>query len=254
MRLPGRELQELLGPAVPSDHARQTIADRYIERELGRPRGRAWRVLDLGCGSGSSVDFFRARDPEVQWVGLDVADPHQPQTRSDATFETFDGVTIPFDDGSFDLIYCKQVFEHVRHPSPLLGEVRRVLAAGGYIAGSTSQLEPFHSRSMWNYTPVGFCELLRENGLRLIEVRPGIDGVTLIARRLVGSGRLSRRLWGRWWGGESPLHRAIDGYGRLLRLDAGTVNATKLLFSGQFAFLAQRVDPWVPARRSGRAH
>ena len=59
-----------------------------------------------------------------------------------------------------------------------------MLAPAGLFAGSTSQLEPFHSLSMWNYTPVGFCALLSESGLDVVELRPGIDGLTLIARRL----------------------------------------------------------------------
>ena len=40
LRLPGRDLEELLGDAVPRDHAHQTLADRYVEREIGRPRRR----------------------------------------------------------------------------------------------------------------------------------------------------------------------------------------------------------------------
>lgn len=243
-RIPGRELEELLGPALPSDHARQTLADHFIDREVGRDDGRPWRVLDLGCGPGDSVDAFRARDPGVRWVGLDV--PGSPEartrTRADAAFETFDGESVPFADASFDLVYCKQVLEHVRRPRPLLADVRRVLAPGGFFAGSTSQLEPFHSLSMWNYTPLGFCELLREAGLEAVELRPGIDAPTLIARRLVGTGRPFDRWWARWWGGRSPLNRVIDGYGRATRLDVRSINATKLLFCGQFAFLARRVD------------
>ena len=98
-------MKELLGDALPDDHARQTLADRYAEREIGRPSGGPWRVLDLGCGAGGSVDVFRARDPDVQWVGLDV--PGSPEarerTRTDARFETFDGVSMPFEDGAFDL-------------------------------------------------------------------------------------------------------------------------------------------------------
>jgi SAM-dependent methyltransferase len=240
--LPGRELEELLRLALPSDHARQTLADHYIDREIGRTEGRPWRVLDLGCGSGDSVDFFRVRDPGVQWVGLDVPDSPEVRTRTDARFETFDGVSIPFDQGSFDLVYCKQVLEHVRHPKLLLADVHRILTPGGYLAGSTSQLEPFHSLSMWNYTPLGFAELVQEAGLKLVELRPSIDGLTLIARRLMGRGRPFDRWWARWWGGQSPLNRAIDAYGRAFRLNAGAVNATKLLFSGQFTFLTQRVD------------
>ena len=180
----------------------------------------------------------------MQWVGLDIPDSSEAaaRTRIDARFKTFDGVSIPFEAGSFDLVYSKQVLEHVRHPKPLLADVHRVLTSGGYLAGSTSQLEPFHSLSMWNYTPVGFSLLMEEVGLRLVELRPGIDAVTLIARRLVGRGRPFDRLWARWWGGQSPLNRVISAYGRALGLDARAVNATKLLFSGQFTFLAQRVD------------
>ena len=244
VRLPGRELEELLGPALPADHARQTPADHYIEREVGRAPGRPWRVLDLGCGPGDSVDLFRARDPAVRWVGLDVGGSREvaARTRTDAEFATFDGQSIPFDDGTFDLVYCKQVLEHVRHPTPLLADVHRVLAPGGHLAGSTSQLEPFHSMSMWNFSPVGFSLLTEEAGLRLIEIRPGIDGVALITRRLIPRGRASDRVWGRWWGNQSPLNRVIDVYGRAFGLDVRAVNATKLLFGGQFAFLAQRVD------------
>jgi SAM-dependent methyltransferase len=197
-------------------------------------------VLDLGCGTASSIDSFRARDPAVEWVGLDVPEPTEPPTRTDVRIETFDGVAIPFDDESFDLVFCKQVLEHVRHPPPLLAQVRRVLAPGGYFAGSTSQFEPFHSLSMWNYTPLGFSNLMQEAGLRLIELRPGIDGLALIARRLVRRGRPFDQLWARWWGARSPVNGLIDAYGRAARLDTRTVNATKLLFSGQFAFLAQR--------------
>lgn len=233
---------------MPGDHARQTLADRYAEQELGRPANGPWRVLDLGCGAGGSVDVFRARDPNVQWVGLDVPGSPEGQlrTRTDARFETFDGVSMPFEDGAFDLVYCKQVLEHVGRPEPLLAEVHRVLAPGAYFAGSTSQLEPYHSLSLWNYTPFGFVNLLENADLRPVELRPGIDGLTLIAWRLAGF----HRCFHRWWGRESPLNRVLDACGRALRADTRTLNATKLLFCGQFAFLARR-DPAARANANG---
>jgi SAM-dependent methyltransferase len=238
LRLPGRDLKELLGDAVPRDHARQTLADGYIDREIGRSAGRPWRVLDLGCGMGESVDSFRARDTDVDWVGLDV--PGSPEARerarTDARFETFDGISMPFGDGSFELVYCKQVLEHVRHPEPLLAEVQRVLAPGGWFAGSTSQLELYHSLSVWNYTPYGLVQLLEQAGLRPVELRPGIDGLTLIAWRAAGG----HPYFHRWWGRESPFNRLLDLSGRLVRADPRALNSTKLLFCGQFAFLARR--------------
>jgi SAM-dependent methyltransferase len=237
-RFPGRELAALLGEAIPNDHARQTFAETYIWQDLGRPQGRPWRVLDVGCGPGFSIDVFRMRDPDVQWVGLDLPDSPEvrTRTRTDARFETFDGVSIPFEDESFDLVYCKQVLEHARRPAPLMAEIRRVLASDGYLAGSTSHLEPFHSLSLWNYTALGFAELATEAGLTLVELRPGIDVLTLLGWRLLGP----RRFFDRWWGGQSPLNRSIDVVGRVRGLDPHELNATKLIFCAQFTFVARR--------------
>jgi SAM-dependent methyltransferase len=226
----GDDLGELLGARIPGDHSRQTIADTYA-----RP---TQRVLDLGCGAGDSVDLFRSFNPNVRWVGADIAKSPEvaERTRTDAEFVTFDGVTLPFDDAGFDLIYCKQVLEHVRRPEPLLAEVARVLRPGGSFVGSTSHLEAFHSLSIWNYTPYGFCVLAEEAGLEVVELRPGIDGLTLVAWRALGM----PRFFARWWARESPGNRLIELAGRAARLDARTRNQVKLTLCGQFAFLARR--------------
>jgi SAM-dependent methyltransferase len=230
------DLVDLLGPRLPADHARQTRADELAERAL---RGRAdAAVLDLGCGAGDSVDLFRRLDPGGSWIGLDVEGSAEvgARTRADAEFASFDGERVPFEDGRFDLVYCVQVLEHVRRPGALLVEVARVLAPGGQLVGSTSQLEPFHSRSTANPTPYGLARDVEDAGLEVLELRPGVDGPTLIVRRGLGGPRVLDR----WWRRESPLNRAIDLYGRAARLDARSRNAAKLLFCGHFAFWARR--------------
>lgn len=232
----GDDLRELLGNRIPRDHARQTLAEHMAARAL---EGRAApRVLDVGCGTGRSVEIFRDNAPGSTWVGVDVEDSPEvrERTRDDVEFHTFDGVNLPFEDASFDVVYCAQVLEHVGQPAPLLAEVARVLAPGGSLAGSTSQLEPFHSRSTWNYTPYGLAVLLDDAGLGDVELRPGIDSLTLIVRRGLGG----PTLFNRWWDSESPLNRAIGLYGRACGVDAAGQNAAKLVLCGQFAFLAKR--------------
>jgi SAM-dependent methyltransferase len=228
----GDDLLAVLGDAVPRERVSQALADDYI------PLLADGSVIDLGCGAGDSVGQFRNVNPSVRWVGVDVeASPEvASRRRTDAEFVTFDGVNLTFDDASFDAVYCKQVLEHVREPGPLLAEVARVLKPGGMLAGSTSQLEPFHSFSTWNYTPYGLKLLLERAGLELEEVRPGIDSLAVIVNRGVGMRRMTRR----WWAVESPLNRAVDAFGRLRGLDPAQVNAIKLLLCGQFAFLARR--------------
>ena len=184
----------------------QVLADDYI------PRLASGSVMDLGCGAGDSVEQFRNVNPSVDWVGVDIERSPEvaSRRRTDAEFVVFDGVRLPFDDGSFDAVYCKQVLEHVRSPAPLLAEVARVLRPGGLFGGSTSQLEPFHSYSTWNYTPYGLMLLLERAGLELVEVRPGIDSLALIVNRGLGMRRFTRR----WWAHESPLNRVVDAFGR----------------------------------------
>jgi len=229
----GDDLLALLGDAVPSVPVPQALADDHIPRlaALGS-------VLDLGCGAGDSVEQFRNVNPSVAWTGVDIERSPEvaARRRTDADFVVFDGVSLPFEDRSFDAVYCKQVLEHVRAPAPLLAEVARVLRPGGLFAGSTSQLEPFHSYSTWNYTPYGLSLLLAEAGLRVVEMRAGIDGLALIVNRGLGMRSWTRR----WWRVESPLNRVASGFGRARRLSPRQVNAIKLLLCGQFTFLAER--------------
>jgi SAM-dependent methyltransferase len=228
----GDDLGQLLGPRIPGDHSRQVLADQYAAQL--RPA----RVMDLGCGAGDSVDLFRALNPDVDWVGVDVEESPEvgERTRADADFVTFDGQQLPFEDANFELVYCKQVLEHVEYPHELLREVARVLKPGGSFAGSTSQLEAFHSRSIFNWTPYGFTVVAEGAGLEVVELRPVIDGLTLVAWRALGLPDFFHR----WWARESPGYRVIELAARIARLDARTRNQIKLVLAGQFAFLARR--------------
>ena len=233
----GADLADLLGSRIPADHSRSVLADDYARTYLARAdRPPTPRVLDLGCGAVDSVDLFRSLEPRVRWTGADIERSAEvaERTRTDADFVTFDGEHLPFADLTFDLVYCKQVLEHVDKPQPLLAEVARVLRPDGAFAGSTSHLEAFHSRSVWNYTPYGLMLLLEEAGLELVEVRPVIDAFTLIAWRALGT----PRFFYRWWARESPPYAAISLLARAARWDHRTVNTAKLTLSGQFTFLA----------------
>ena len=229
----GPSLWALLEPYIPDDHARQVNATYYVSRLMEGPDAPR-RVMDLGCGRGDSVDLFRRHRPDVEWIGVDIAESQEVQQRrrSDATFVTYDGERVPFPNGSFDLVYSRQVLEHVPDPLGHLREIVRVLRNGGAFIGSTSQLEPYHSMSYWNFTPVGFVALAERAGLRVLELRPGIDGVTLPMRTFLGR----PPGFDPWWTSDSPLNRAIDEWGRATGRRPALVNLRKLHLCGQFAF------------------
>jgi SAM-dependent methyltransferase len=238
-RVPGGDLRALLRPAIPTGSSPQVLAEDLVPGLLADlPPGA--RVVDLGCGRGDSVDVFRAADPAVRWIGVDLASSAEvaERTREDAEFVTFDGVHLPFGDASVDLVFCKQVLEHVERPHELVTDVARVLRPGGHFAGSTSQLEPYHSRSTGNWTPYGLQRLFAYAGLDTELFVPGIDGLTLMAYSLSRG-----RAFNRWWSRRSPFNALVDGAGRLLGWDAEDRNTVKLKFAGQFAFIARAVAP-----------
>lgn len=243
---PSTSFERLLAGVVPDDHSRQVSAEDYV----GHLVGAGDRILDLGCGPGGSADLFLAASPSARYVGADLewSPAVAERRRTDVEFIRFDGLHLPLEDGAVDAVFCKQVFEHVRHPAELLADVARVLRPGGLFAGSTSQLEPYHSLSFWNYTAYGLRVLFEQAGLEVLELRPGIDAAALIALRALEFlperfvGQVHGRLANRWWGRESPLNRLIQWRGRAQKMKAAEINLAKLLFAGHIAFLARRPE------------
>jgi SAM-dependent methyltransferase len=223
---------DLMSDVIPNDHCRQVQSTYYVRKlaVLQRPS----RVADLGCGVGRSEAIFRGLVPSVQWIGVDI--PESPEvlqrTTRAAALVTYDGVNLPFRSESFPLIYSHQVFEHVRFPEALIAEIGRVLINGGHFIGSTSQLEPYHSFSLWNYTVYGFRRLVEDAGLTMVEVRPGIDGPTLIRRQYEGRPPELNQ----YFQAESPLNSEIDSWGKQTRREPALINSRKLQFCGQFVF------------------
>ena len=97
------------------------------------------RLLDCGCGPGTiSVGLAKAIAPG-QLVGIDLDEQHIELARQHATdigvsnvhFETANVYHIPYDDQSFDAVFCHAVLEHLEKPDTALAEIYRVLKPQG---------------------------------------------------------------------------------------------------------------------------
>lgn len=230
-------IYDILKDSVPNDHYRQSnalsIAVSHIRKGFS-PR----KIVDLGCGTGGSADTFERVLPSAHWVGVDIDESPEvlQRTRRDAEFVTYNGVDLPFAKSSVDFIYSNQVLEHVRHPERLLREVARVLSHSGKFIGQTSHIEPYHSYSLWNFTPYGFKTICEDAGLTLVEIRPSIDGRTLCER----SFSQDKEGYNRWFSEESPMNREIEERGKADGVSVRTINIQKLLACGQFAFVCEK--------------
>lgn len=230
------DIYDYLQDSIPNDHAHQATAEMVLKERVQRGF-RPDTVLDFGCGDGRSIDLFRKLLPEAKWTGIDIpASPEvQSRRRTDGHFVTYEGYELPFPDRSFPMVYSHQVLEHVRKPELALREIGRVLAKGGLFVGQTSQFEPYHSYSMWNFTVYGFKRIVEDAGLRLLELRPGIDGFTLMRRTYEGRPRDMSR----YFSEESPINVEIEAAAVAAGKRTRIINYRKLIFSGQFVFVIE---------------
>jgi SAM-dependent methyltransferase len=206
-------------------------------REIAPQDKVGMRVLDLGCGEGGSVELFRRLMPSATWHGIDIESSPEVdrRNRQDIVFDTFDGIHLPYADAHFDLVYSNQVLEHVRYPDALLTDVQRVLKPRGLFIGGVSYLEPYHSRSIFNFTPYGLIRVMEDAGLELQELRPGIDSFSAIFRQLLGGPAFLNFLWRM-----SPMNVAIGVVGSVALLPAEMRAFLKIQYCAQFCFLARK--------------
>lgn len=230
-------MRKLLKERIPNDHTKQVNKYYYVDYVFGHKSINA--VLDLGCGAGGSIDYFKKKQNDIIWIGLDIdfsAEVQERVKREGGQCIEYDGIHMPFENNYFDLVYTNQAFEHIRYPREVLNEVYRILKSGGFFIGSTSHLEPYHSESFWNFTPYGFSCLIEETGMRVIELRPGIDALTLIIK----DGLRQPKLLSQFYYKESPINRAIGVFGKIKGLTIQQINHIKLCFCAQFSFIAQK--------------
>jgi SAM-dependent methyltransferase len=101
-----------------------------------------FRLLDLGCGTGELTRELGAAFPRAAIVGID-SNP-QSVAQAQAALPTTSNVSYVdglFEDagslGSFDVVVCSEVLEHVERPVDLLEAAYAVLNSGGYLSFST---------------------------------------------------------------------------------------------------------------------
>lgn len=84
----------------------------------------AGSLLDVGCGSGY-VGWQLERTFAGEVSTVDIGDFRRVPT---SRFSVFDGLTLPFPDGHFDVVLFSFVLHHIPdvHKPLLLAEARRV--------------------------------------------------------------------------------------------------------------------------------
>lgn len=140
------------------------------------------RVLDVGSGLGNLARQMAARAMGGEVVGIEQSERQLSVARGqplpNLRFEPGDAHSLPFENDSFDVVYCRYLLEHVSHPLQVLREMQRVLKPRGRA-------------------------YLQENNILIHATDPDCPAFeqlwrqfAILQRQLAGDGEIGKRLFG----------------------------------------------------------
>jgi 2-polyprenyl-3-methyl-5-hydroxy-6-metoxy-1,4-benzoquinol methylase len=122
------------------------------------------RVLDVGCSSGYLARPLSERGNTIVGLELDPEAARAAETYCERVLvgdvETMD---LPLEPGSFDVVLCGDVVEHLRDPVAALARLRPLLRPGGRLVVSTPNIANWAVRlsllgGRWRYTDRGILD------------------------------------------------------------------------------------------------
>ena len=122
---------------IPIDLGQESVADRTMGKQIAMglvpdgltPDSTAKSALDVGARHGVQTRWLESKGYTVTSIDMDK--------HFDACMQVDANQPLPFDDDSFDLIWCSEVLEHLENPGKFIAELRRVTRKNGDIILTT---------------------------------------------------------------------------------------------------------------------
>ena len=164
-------------------------------------------VLDVGCGTGATLEAIVRAHPEVHAWGIDLSAEMIAKARErlagadgrpagQVELRVADAEHVPLADDAVDLVVCVDSLHHYPDPAAALREMRRVTApGGGLVIGEWRLAAPLRQLMNWLlprlpegdvriYTGRELTELAEAAGYSALRCGPaGVRGQLLVARR-----------------------------------------------------------------------
>lgn len=165
-------------------HTDQQILARVITLSAPEPQ---WAALDIATGTGHTALALASHVASV--IGVDLTPEmlaEAEQLRSaraitNVSFRIADAHALPFADSTFDLVTCRLAAHHFSNITQALGEMKRVLRAGGrlvindrsvpeddFVDACMNELDWYHDEShIRQYRPSEWQQMLKEAGFEV---------------------------------------------------------------------------------------
>jgi len=108
-------------------------------------------VLDLGCSSGGFLGTMKGKSWKLFGIEMEASTAEKARQATGAEVFVGDVIDAPFRAGSFDVITCFDVLEHVYDPREFLGKVRQWLKPGGIFYVMLPNIESWEMRMLRTY-------------------------------------------------------------------------------------------------------
>lgn len=143
------------------------------------------RVLDVGAGTCPYRPFFAHCDYKTQDFKKYMGIKKNKTTEYGEIDYVSDITSIPVPDGSFDVILCTEVLEHIPKPIKAVCEMVRIVRPGGRLLitaplGSGLHQLPYHYYG--GLSPEWYRHFLSSFGCRIVEMTPNGGFFKLLAQ------------------------------------------------------------------------
>lgn len=184
--------------------ARQKIIVDFLRFNFEKLKiGKDAKLLDVGCGTGKMLSLLKTL---VDPVGVDYSPKaiEYCKMKGAGTATLANGSTLPFLDGSFDVLSAQEVLEHIKDDGSALREWGRVLKPNGVLFLTVPAYQwmwgpadkyALHFR---RYTLKRLKKLLEENGYNITKASyfntllfPGIAGIRVARKPFINLDTMS---------------------------------------------------------------
>lgn len=147
------------------------------------------RVLEIGFGNGRFFEKLFSVESSLKLVGIDHS-KEMVEAAKQKNLESIDSGrlhiqkgrsdSLPFEDQSFDKVFCNMVVYFWENPKPHLKEIKRVLKPGGkFFTGMRTRESmmnfPFVEYGFTLYETEEWEQILSHNGFKHLDTRPKLD-------------------------------------------------------------------------------
>lgn len=199
---------EEMGRHYSEDYHRTIAAagETGTERRWGRHRKVIQRhktggaILDIGCSTGGFLSTMRGGRWKLH--GIEIASATAEKARASTGADVFVGDVLqaPFQPGSFDVITCFDLLEHVYQPRQFLAQVWQWLKPGGIVFTRLPNIDSWEARlfrSYWyglelprhlfHFSPQSLRNVMREKGFQELSIAtPPVTYVEFSCRYVYG--------------------------------------------------------------------